>query len=335
MPKTVSAAFSAFRSDYVDLDSHDVKEARASRNYLVSQIAAIAERDTSFPALLSGHLKFGSFARGTKIIEIDDIDLMIFMSGYGGTEITTFDPYRFKVFIDNTTAPIYRLRGDDGYINSIRVLNKFKAELSQVHNYQKADLHRRMQAVTLKLTTYPWTFDIVPTFPVAATGMSDDIHYLIPNGTGQWIRTDPRRDKEHLDRLKAKHGDILLPLLRLLKCWNTNGAQPRLGSYYFETIALKALDIYTAGSISYLQIGLRAFFMNAGQYVVATCPDPKGLGADLDANVDWEKKMKVKAAIETAAYWSDQAVTAEIKDNHSKAIACWQRVFGSEFPEYG
>ena len=54
MPYTVNAAFNTYRSDSVDLDGDQVKQARRSRDYLVSQVKALARDDSTFPELYSG-----------------------------------------------------------------------------------------------------------------------------------------------------------------------------------------------------------------------------------------------------------------------------------------
>ncbi len=50
MAYTVGCAFNAFRTGIVDLDADVTKTGRASRDYLVDQIKAIAKSNTSFPS---------------------------------------------------------------------------------------------------------------------------------------------------------------------------------------------------------------------------------------------------------------------------------------------
>ena len=72
--------------DFVNLDSNRTTTARSSRNWLIDQINSIASKEEDFPILYSEkNIFFGSFARNTKIRELDDIDLMICLSADGAT----------------------------------------------------------------------------------------------------------------------------------------------------------------------------------------------------------------------------------------------------------
>lgn len=83
MSYTVDISFNAFRANTVDLDSEEVKRARASRDYLVGQINILANNDGTFPRLAGYYKPFGSFARSTKIRPLDDIDLLLACNGKG------------------------------------------------------------------------------------------------------------------------------------------------------------------------------------------------------------------------------------------------------------
>ena len=50
------------------------------------------------------------------------------------------------------------------FLNSTKLLNLLKNELSKINNYKKANIHKNKEAVTLKLKSYKWNFDIVPCF---------------------------------------------------------------------------------------------------------------------------------------------------------------------------
>ena len=68
MPKTVNAAFNEFHKDIVNLDPGRTSLARNSRDWLISQLNNFPTKVIDFPTLYeSMHIKFGSFARNTKI----------------------------------------------------------------------------------------------------------------------------------------------------------------------------------------------------------------------------------------------------------------------------
>jgi hypothetical protein len=331
MPYTVWGAFDKFRKDNVDLDPSDTVKARSSRDYLVGQLKDLNSHDSDCPKI-TGHVPFGSFARKTKIRPLDDIDLLALIAGSGVAVESTWDQYVFKLKIIDRYAFLARFDDGSGYVSSTRLLNQIKKSLSKVKNYSKAEIKRTGEAIVLNLTSYTWVFDIVPSVPVVNYYNSTD-YYLIPNGSGNWKRTDPRKDTEFVTRVNKQHNFNLLPTMRLLKYWNARPHKPRLSSYYFETVALKVFDNSTV--IDSFPKAIRYFFNIGTVYIDGSCPDPKGLGQALDKDVDAETKRKVKAAMNEAYSAAGDALTYEAQDKQEVAINAWKKVFGPAFPSYG
>jgi len=333
MAYTVWGAFDKFRTDIVDLDPTETKTARSSRDFLLGQLKMIAQGDSQFPQMLGRYIPFGSFARGTKTRPLNDIDLLIPLSGVGTrADSSTVTSYEYWLKITDSTAPLAIFPDGQGYVNSTKVLNKIKSSLSKVTYYQKAEIRKTMQAVTLNLSSYPWVFDIVPAVGVT-DGNNGTAHYLIPDGTGDWIRTDPRVDDKNTTRVSTQHAGKFLPTMRLLKYWNNRTHKPRLSSYYFETLALKVFD--NAKKITDYPQAVKYFFDMCPIYLTSSCLDPKYLGPNLDANVSYETKQKVSAALSEAAQFASYALMYEQQSNQKDAIYWWGRVFGSSFPAYG
>lgn len=333
MPYTVGGAFTSFRSTTVDLNPDQTRNARTSRDYLIKQIRTLAGSDSAFPRLCGEPIHYGSFARRTKIRPLDDIDFLVVLDpreteerhqGNGKSWLKITDP----------SAPLAAFPDDHGYVSSVKVLNRMRDELQGLPVYRKAIVVRNQQAVVLNLTSYDWSFDIVPAVPVVGY-LGTVLHYLIPNGTGDWMRTDSRKDQAWVTQINQRHNNLFLPLVRVLKHWNVNGAptKPRLQSYYFEALAARVFD--GAPLIQSLPEGAARFFSTAGSYVVQTCPDPKGLGPALDAGVPWEIKEKVRTALGEASERAGYAQMYERQSDNEKAIYWWGRVFGSSFPSYG
>jgi hypothetical protein len=331
MARTVGAAFDDFRANYVDLDPEEVKTARRSRDFLVEQIYKIPDDDPTFPWLTKERILFGSFARRTKICPLDDIDIMIQMHGGGGYEVQdNWERYLFKVNPATMPSPVRYLVDDTGYINSNRVLLKFRNALADMPFYEKAEINKRGEAVTLTLRSYPWTFDIVPTFGVTDQ-ITPVVYYLIPNGSGQWKRTDPRRDDRRLTAVNQKHDELAIPTIRMLKYWNRRSQIPTMMSYWLETIALSVFEELSE-SMKIDRLGLCWFFIHGECKVAQPCPDPKGLGPDLDADVDLKTKAKLVQGFRRAAEISVCALDYELnKQDHAQAIIEWQKLFGPEF----
>lgn len=332
MPYTVWGTFDVFRQNTVDLDSEETKKARASRDYLFGQLKNLARDDSEFPMTTSYYHSFGSFARRTKIRPLNDVDVMIMFNGRDTIAAqSSGDPYTYYLKIGNPSSPLALFPDDYGYVNSTKILYKIKRSLTSVSNYKKADLKKNMQAVILNLVSYPWSFDIVPAVPIGASSTVE--YYLIPNGNGDWIRTDPRTDADNITRLNKQHGGEFLPTVRLLKYWNRRTHKPRLGSYYFETLTLKVFDY--APRITDFPTAMKYFFDHCPTHLWSSCPDPKGLGDNLDSGVSRDTKEKVSQAMTKAADYGGYALKYEKQSNDEEAIYWWRQVFGPNLPDYG
>lgn len=339
---TVKAAFKKFQSQIVDLKPSTTDKGRASRDYLFEQVKKLVNNHSDFPPLKGNYIPFGSFARKTKIRPLDDIDILLLLNGKGinveisyqqkasgyGVNMTAV----CRVKITDARSPLQAFADNKGYVNSIKILNRIKHHLAYVTNYQKADKNRRMQAVTLNLKSHPWKFDIVPAIPIY--DYRDKVtHFLIPDGYGNWIRTNPKIDAQSITSVNTQHQGELLPVLRLLKYWNERKHKPSLWSYYFETLVVQTFQY--APKITSYSAALEYFFQCCSSSIMSNCPDPKRLGEALDANVSWDTKQKIIKALRNAANHASHAIIAESKNDQKTAIYWWKKVFGSEFPDYG
>lgn len=185
----------------------------------------MSQADSTFPCT-GNCIGYGSFARKTKKRPLDDIDLMILLKTKDALGCDLADqPHHQRLYITSRAAPLAQYADENGYISSTRVLSKVKNSLSGISNYSKAEIKRNQQAITLNLTSYTWTFDIVPAAAVGDAA-GNTVYYLIPNGTGNWMRTDPRSNAAKVTIVNQQHGNIILPLTRLLKYWNRRGTKP-------------------------------------------------------------------------------------------------------------
>ncbi|MBD2076820.1 hypothetical protein H6F86_23610 [Phormidium sp. FACHB-592] len=340
--KTVKTAFKKFQTKIVDLERTTTQKGLASRSYLFKQMKRLAAKHSDFPRLKGGYISFGSFARRTKTDPLDDIDLLILLDGKG-TQVEI--SYRQKasgyganmtpvcrVSLKEAQAPLQAFVDDDGYVNSIKVLNRIKNYLAHIDRYKQAEKNRRMQAVTLKLKTLPWNFDIVP-----AISVHDDqnkvTHFLIPDGQGNWIKTNPKIDAKSLTLVNKNHRGELLPVLRMLKYWNERKHKPKLLSYYFETLVVQTFQ--SALAITNYPAAITYFFENCANYLMSSCPDPKRLGEALDVDVSWNKKQKIMHAMRSAADHASRAMVAESENDQKTAMYWWRKIFGTGFPTYG
>ena len=214
MSYTLWSSIEKYREDVVDLDPDQTKIARASRNFLFSQLKSLdVDNRYIFPKLYKEPMPYGSFARKTKIRPLDDIDLLLLLEGTGTVSENSYnDEYTYYLRIKDQysvlepfgDSPSGLSLGNYGYVNSIKVLNAIKSGLSEVTHYKKAEIRRNQEAIVLNLTSYDWSFDVVPAVPIRDRE-GDIAYYLIPNGSGKWMRTDPRRDTAKLTGINQQH----------------------------------------------------------------------------------------------------------------------------------
>lgn len=329
MSRTVSSTFNLYRSTVVDLEAGDSASARNSRDYLVDQIIRIASTVNDFPRLYHDnlYLPFGSFARKTKFRPLDDVDILQLIYGYSGTAIWCA-PNTYDVRIYDQEAPLWKLT-DNGLVNSTRVLNKFKIELQDVPNYNGTEINRRGEAVVVDLSSYDWSFDVVPGFAVS-DGYGGIDYYMIPNGNGKWKRTDPRKDQDFITRVNQYHNCHILPLIRVMKYWNEhNGYAPTIGSYHLETMLLNGFEYNTP--LTDVKSGIITAFKILQSSIHITCNDPKGLDSPLDGDLDFADRITFSLAAGKMAERLSGALISEILGLHEDAIKIWQKVL-PDFP---
>lgn len=332
MATTVNNAFSEFMKNIVNLEANVVSNARSSRDNLLDNISEFDNADDFFDLYQGFNVHFGSFARKTKCRELDDVDLMIGISANGAT-YNSNDPWD-DVHITastNDSAQVDCMR-DDGTLNSTKVINKFKKTLKNVREYSRSDIHRSGEAVVLNLKSKDWSFDIVPCFHTV-TESDGRAYYLIPNGSGNWKKTDPIKDKEHVTKTNKENGGRVLDLVRLLKKWNRVKNARTLPSYMLETMVINFADS-SQGLSEYIDLRFRDVLKYLADHIMNPVYDMKGIQGDINDLSIYDKtaiKQKAQADYEKAC----DARELERENNHKSAISKWGEILGSDFPTYG
>jgi len=330
MALTVNAAFEEFNKNIVNIDIEKTKQARSSRDWLVEQLKTLPSKIDNFPRLYNEkHIKFGSFARNTKIRPLDDIDLILTFSADGATySESLLDSSTYYIHADNASQNLKNLANDNGYLNSRRLINKLVSSLQEIPQYYHAEIHRKQEAATLELLSYEWNFDIVPAF------FTVNDFYLIPDGNGNWKATDPRIDQARVSNINQKHNGKVLQLIRTLKYWNNRASMPTIPSYLLENIVLYFSEILDKLS-DYIDFNLCSFWFYLKDAIYYEVQDPKGFQGNLN-NISYDDKIKISLKADNTYTKASEAIYFETQENdQKKAINKWREVFGSEFPTYG
>lgn len=331
MAKTVNAAFDEFMKYYVNLDKDQVTKARTSRNWLVGQLNQFPDKYDDFPALYeSKHFGFGSFARSTKKRELDDIDHLICMNAKGVTYTTSFDGTVYMSVPQGAKPFDGLLQTNSSYLlSSIKVVNRFVYYLDQVPQYQQATVKRNQEAATLKLTSYEWNFDVVPCF-FTSPEIDGKTYYIIPDGNGNWKKTDPRLDKDRTTLVNQNNDGNVLRAIRAMKYWNKRPTMKSMGSYLLENMIL---DYYECNQATkWVDFEVRHLLNHIKNNIYGSVSDPKGIQGDLNTLSDEEKFSIFSRAYDDFAKAND--AYANETSNPAYAISKWRDIFGTNFPIY-
>lgn len=332
MAETVNEAFEEFLKNIVNLDPEQTTTARSSRDWLYDQIASFGA-DTTFPRLLTEYnINFGSFVRKTKIRPLDDIDMMIGLHAQGASYYDNgITPITITV---SPTSNLIIFCNENTYtLNSTKVINKFIRKCGDVPQYAMADLKKNGSAAVLNLKSYDWSFDIVPCFMtvVEANGRN---YYLIPDGSGNWKKTDPRIDRQRVKDVNSRHDGNVLTILRIIKYWNRRPTMPSMSSYLLETMVLDYYSAKTSTASQFVDLEIPPILGYIATAVYSQVNDPKAIQGDLN-QLSWDDRNKISARATSDKQKSDQARALEKTGDHKGSIQKWREVFGDEFPTYG
>lgn len=329
MPTTVIAAFNTFQKNIINLDPDRNKTARKSRDWLISNIESFTN---FFPIYSDKNIYFGSFARRTKIKPLDDIDIMVAMNANGCNysedvsgqitinipdECNTYKPYRHS-YLDT--------------LNSIKVVNEFVRKLSDIDQYKDSTIKRNQEAAVLNLKSYDWAFDIVPCFFTTEDSLGR-AYYVIPDGNGNWKKTDPRKDRDRVTTINKACDSNMLNVLRLIKYWQRRKTMPSMGSYLIECMILNYYESKESCS-QYQDLELVNLFNYIAKAIYHDVVDPKGIQGNIN-QISLIDKIKISIKASGDAGLASEAIAAENDSDYKKSINKWRQIFGNDFPEYG
>jgi hypothetical protein len=329
MATTVEAAFREFLQDHVNLHPSVADLATRSRAWLLTQIAVLPDRHRDVPPLFEEkNVHYGSFARKTQIRELDDVDLIIAIRASGSTYLEVGQTVTIQV----PDGVVLRSLCHDGTnnLNSRRVINRFRDRLAGIPQYRNAEISRNYEAVVLNLLSYTWSFDIVPGF-FTTPEWDGRTYYIIPDGYGNWKKTDPRIDEDRVAAMVQERGRTVLEVIRLLKYWNYRRTAPAMPSYLLECIVL---DYYTLNTASqWADFDIQQVLRHLANAILTDVPDPKGVQGNLNS-VSIGDRIRIWSRALDDARVADSATVAESNSDHREAIRLWGGIFGSRFPKY-
>lgn len=325
MASTVNSAFKKFIKDTVNLDKNKTNLACTSRDNLINNIKEFSGSLGFFYIYDDKILKFGSFERGTKIRPIDDIDIMICISGEGKR---TYTEMGSVIYINGCNDDLSNALMTNGtkYLNSTKVINRFISKLSELNDYRHAEIHKNHEAATLKLKSYTWNFDIVPCF------YTDCNYYLIPDGAGNWKKTNPRIDNERTVYTNKQHNGKLLELIRLVKYWNNRRVTLKIGTYLLECMILNIYEKNNSTDKWWIDIEFYKTLKCLASDILNDVNDPKDIQGNLNYFC-WEQRCKIRDDLLKVCKKIEEAIDIEMKDQKD-SINKWREILGDDFPKF-
>ncbi|WP_118789295.1 SMODS domain-containing nucleotidyltransferase [Haemophilus haemolyticus] len=333
MARTIQSALKQMIEENVNMPSEGVKKSRASRDWLLERIESFETSTQHLYFCKNFNLHFGSFSRRTKVRPIDDIDIMIGLNGhllYWNDNIYDYINCSIHLKQDVQDSGLWKdCLNEDKSLNSTKLLNKFKSALTNISHYENADIHRKQQAITLKLSSYKWNFDLVPCFHTTS-GV-----YLIPNGNGGWMKTNPEKDQELVTSINKKHNGNFLELVRLVKYWNSKAFDRKANikpSYLLEVMLANYYssreDLYDIEFEFEFEFEQSLNYLRTGIWNIVN--DPKNIEGNLN-HLSYEEKINLTSRINNDLKNIEDAkkVSAE------QSFEYWKKVLGNEFPNYG
>lgn len=329
--KTVNEGFEYFINEVINLDRTVVKQARDSRDNLLTNIRDFDGDDDFFSLYSEVNVQFGSFARGTKLRPLDDIDLMICLSAKGCTYDASLGWDKVRMYAKTEDVCLLTC-AEAGIINSTKIINRVINKLKSLPDYCRSDLHKNKQAAVLNLISKEWSFDIVPCF-YTKPEVDGRQYYLIPNGDGDWMKTDPIRDRDVICKENERFEKKLTLLIRMMKKWNKIKKIKTLPSYVMETLIVNQYkDVETINKWPDLAlIKCLSIFSDAVRKPIL---DIKGIQGNLNSigkdEIDDCSSRASSDYVKACKAYEYEKVGAQ-----EKSINLWRSILGEEFPEYG
>jgi len=341
--KSVSQCFEDLLVDSINIPDGIRTTASTSQQNLRKFLQDECERDSGFPPVLKKvdcDFLGGSFARHTKTRPLDDIDIYLPLDGASlfYYEQGTVLPY--KVLSDDLALnPLLTGRWANGpWVSSSKVVEGFAAVLKR--RFPQTKIRPNGQAVTVQMTQGSSTtseglgYDVVPCFSLNPYQEGELGFYLIPDGNGRWIRTNPRYDAAIADLLQNEHNRLFRKVVKVLKYWNVEEFGAKLGSYFME-LAIARAFFWDKGikrePVSSLSFGVALAFWALQQAVIQgeQLPWLSGAPPVRPGVLLLSDRILLNSATDLAcAAWEE-----EKSARMTSAVTKWKRVFGSKFPD--
>lgn len=190
-----------------------------------------------------------------------------------------------------------------------------------IEYYKDACINSHGNGVIVPVSDY--MFNIVPCFHKHEKG------YVIPiYKKDQWIKTNPNIYSSQLKKSDKQHKGHLLPIIRIIKCWN-HAINNMFDEYYLELLVYRIL---TDVPITTYSSAVRYVFKEARREVVFTINDPAGFNTEVRGLKDAERLAEAMISFHEAYKSTLKAGEYEHEGELDLAYKEWESIFTGYFP---
>jgi hypothetical protein len=340
--KSVSQSFEDLLTNSINIREGIRTIASTSQQNLREFLQSECERDPTFPPVLKkadNDFLGGSFARHTKNHPLDDIDIYLPLDGANlfYYEHGVITPY--TVLTDGLAwNPLLTPRWAIGsYVSSTKLIDEFAVVLKR--RFPQTNVKPNGQAVSVRMThgeglsSDGLGYDVVPCFSLSPHQECERQFYLMPDGKGGWMRTNPKVDAARADILQDNHNKFFRKVVKLLKYWNAEYLNGAIGSYFIELSIARVFweKAVKSESIELLSYGVALAFWAVRQAVTKGSLEPWVANAPLvyPGTLLAGQRLMLNSDTDLAsAAWEDEKAA-----KNASAAAKWKRVFGDKFPD--
>ena len=229
----------------------------------------------------------GSWSRGTRIEPLNDLDLFMVLKKAPGTSPQTLEWTRDRL------AALYK------------------------------GTTIRIQARSVGIRFQDFSFDVVPATPHANFPEGG---YVIPDGKGEWMRSNPKKHREFTGKRDQELGSMGIPLVKMFKCWK-RAHDLKIKSFHLEVLVL---NLANGKPDSYVE-GARRIFCALPNQLGVPCWDPAKISR-LDEYLDTSERARLQVAADAAAKMLKEAIKLDGEKKYPEALALCRQVFGTPFP---
>jgi hypothetical protein len=336
--RTIAGAFNTFLDTQIGIGAGTRERASSSHNALRDFLRGVGEDDPSFPRILRNEdsdFLSGSFARHVKIWPLDDIDILFPLDGTGLVYTSNgwrlpYTPVSDGVLDQNPLRVDLNRWWDGPHISSKKLINGFAEVLRE--RYRSTTRVRRSGAAVMVTLANNLGFDVVPCFSMKPDNPYESPFYVMPDGNDDWLRTNPKLDKQMSDRLHAANHGALRPAVKLFKWWVNEYIGSRIPSYYAELAIMRAFESHNflGRTISTVSMAALVAFRAVRDAIKVGDQTPLLQGAPMvkPGEVTQRDREWLDLDVDNA----NRAVLAEHNGYLDDAFTHWHKVFGDKFP---